>query len=181
MTFEIHVNEKIVLKLRNEDDVEKMFELVDNNREHLQPWFPWVDTTLTTDDSREFILKCHEKFIGKKALDLGVWYDGVLVGSMGFHTIKQEHDWAEIGYWVAKEYEGKGIITACTKAIIEYGFNELNLHRIQIRCDSLNLKSKAIPERLGFTYEGTTREDHKRNGMYSNGLIYGLLRNEWNG
>lgn len=179
MNFEIQVNEKTALKLRHKEDAEAMFKLTDKNREHLRPWLPWVDTTLSPQDSETFILTCQEKFEKKTAADFGVWYEGQLVGSMGFHTINSTNEWAEIGYWLDKDHEGKGIMTECVKAMINYGFNKHGLHRIQIRCSSLNIRSAGVPKRLGFTLEGTVREDHKRNGEYSDGLIFGLLKNEW--
>ena len=182
MNFEIKVNETTSLKLRHVEDAEVFFNLVDVDREHLRPWLPWVDKTLTVDDSKKFIEECLEDFELKKSADFGVLHEGKWVGSMGFHTIRQRHEWAEIGYWLSKDCNGKGIMTECVKAMINYGFNDLGLHRVQIKCDADNVKSKAIPERLGFTLEGTTREDHKKeDGRFSDGLIYGLLRDEWRG
>ena len=181
MSFEIKVHDNLFLKLRKEEDAEAFFEIVERNREEFRKWFPWVDTTLSSEDTKKFILGCQEKFEANEAVDLGVWYEGRWVGSMGFHTIKLNHQWAEIGYWIDGDYVGKGIMTECVKAMIRYGFNELNLHRIQIRCDSVNVKSKAIPERLGFRLEGVVREDHKKGDSFSDGLIYGILRNEWAG
>lgn len=179
MDFEITINDKISLKLRHEGDAEVFFEIVDRNREEFKKWFPWVDKTLNVEDTKKFLLECQEKFKEKKAADFGVIYDGKWVGSMGFHTIKLDHEWAEIGYWLDGDYVGKGIMTECVKAVINYGFKELHLHRIQIRCDSFNTRSKAIPERLGFKLEGVTREDYKRDGKFSDGLTYGLLKSEW--
>ena len=179
MNFEIQVNDKIVLKLRNEEDAQAFFEIVNRNREEFQKWFPWTNTTLSSEDTKKFIIKCQEEFNDKKAADFGVLYEGKWVGSMGFHTIKFDHEWAEIGYWLDGDFVGKGIMTECVKGMINYGFDDLHLHRIQIKCDSINTKSKAIPERLGFKLEGVTREDHKRDGVFSDGLIYGLLKSEW--
>lgn len=180
MAFEIKINEKLSLKLRGEEVAADLFLLVDKNREHLRPWLPFVDLTLSQEDTKKFLIGCLEKFESKKALDLGIWYEGKWIGSMGFHTINSSNEWAEIGYWISKEYEGKGLMTLCVRAIIDYGFKELNLHRIQIKCDALNLKSKALPEKLGFKLEGVLKEDHKHENVFSDGLVYGLLRSEWN-
>lgn len=179
MNFEIQVNEKTALKLRHKEDAEIVFLLVDKNREHLRPWLPWVDTTLSSLDTEKYIEMCLEKFEKKETADFGIYYEDKLVGSTGFNKIDLVNEWAEIGYWLDKDHEGRGIMTECVKAMINYGFNELGLHRVQIRCSSLNLKSEGIPKRLGFSLEGTVREDHKRNGEFSDGFIFGLLKNEW--
>lgn len=176
--FEIKINENLSLRLRQEKDVDEMFALTDKNREHLRPWLPWVDVTLTSGDTRKFIEKCKEKFEKKTGADFGIFYDDSLIGSMGFHTIDPTNSWAEIGYWIDKDHEGKGIMTECVKAIIKYGFEDLNLHRIQIVCDSLNFKSRALPEKLGFSLEGVLKEKTKSGESFSDELIFGLLKNE---
>lgn len=181
MNFEIKINEKLSLKLRNAEDAEAMFLVSDKNRGHLRPWFPWVDVTLTAEDTKKYLLGELEKFEKKESADFGIWYEEQWIGSMGFHTINNTHQWAEIGYWIAKDYEGKGIMTECVKAVIAYGFNTLNLHRIQIKCDSRNKRSEAIPKRLGFSFEGRTRESRKNEEGFSDGLTFGLLKEEWLG
>ena len=179
MKFEIKVSDNLSLKLHQEEDAEAVFKLVDLNREYLRPWLPWVDSTISADDTRKFIQECQSGFESKEKADFGVMFDGVWIGSMGFHTIKSNSGWAEIGYWLSKDYTGRGIMTSCVRVMIDYGFNELGLHRIQIQCDSDNIQSKLIPERLGFKLEGVIRENCQKNGKYSDGLIYGLLKTEW--
>lgn len=192
MNFEIKVNDKLSLKLRHAEDAEAtnlvtykfvnfyaIFTHKNRNREQLRQWLPWVDATLTAEDTKKYLEGELENFKNKKTADFGVWYENAWVGSMGFNQIDLINEWAEIGYWLDKDYEGKGIMTECVKAMINYGFNDLNLNRIQIRCSNLNLRSKAIPERLGFVLEGTLRQDHKRNGEFSDSLTFGLLKKEW--
>lgn len=179
MNFKITINEKLSLQLRHEEDAESFFALVEKNRENFDIWFPWVKKTQSGEDMKVFILKCQEEFKSGTSADFGVMYEGRWIGSMGFHTINTKNAWAEIGYWIDKEYEGKGLMTECVKAVIDYGFRDHHLHRIQIKCDARNLKSKAIPERLGFTLEGVIREDHKHDDVFSDGLVYGLLKREW--
>ena len=181
MDFEIKINEKLSLKLRNKSDAEESFDAVDKNREELRRWLPWVDATVSAQDTEKYIVLCREKFEKKETADFGIVYEGKLAGSVGFNTIDLKNEWAEIGYWLATSHQGRGIMTDCVRAMINYGFNELHLHRIRIKCDSSNIKSKAIPERLGFKLEGIIRESRKHNGEFSDGLIYGLLDKEWNG
>ncbi len=179
MNFEIKIDDKLSLKLRGVEDAEACFTLTDKNREHLREWLPWVDVTLTSEDTKKYLEKQLENFSKKITADFGISYEGKWIGSMGFNEIDEENKWAEIGYWLAKDYEGRGLMTLCVQAMIDYGFKDLNLHRIQIRCDARNIRSKAIPERLGFTLEGVLRQNHKKESIFSDGLIYGLLKEEW--
>lgn len=184
MEFSIKVDEELSLKLRHEEDTVAVFNLVEKNRSHLRPWLPWVDRTLTQEDSKKYIIGELENFKNKKTADFGIFYQEKLVGSMGFNKIDSVNQKAEIGYWIDSDYEGKGIMTKCVTSIINYGFNELNLNRIEIRCSVLNKRSAAIPQRLGFTLEATLREDHKitdpETGVeFTDGLIFGILKKEW--
>lgn len=179
MDFEIKINEKLSLKLRKVEDSDLIFNLIDVNREYLKKWLPWVNKTLSTKDTEKYILLCIDKFNSRETADFGIWYGGQWVGSMGFNKIDTVNNNAEIGYWLSSCYQGKGIVTECVKEMLNYGFIDLNLNRIQIRCSYLNTKSKAIPERLGFKLEGVLRQDCKLDGKYSDGLIFGILKSDW--
>ena len=85
----------------------------------------------------------------------------------------------EIGYWLGREYEGRGIMTDACRAVITHLFRELELHRVEIRCAVGNLRSAAIAKRLGFTLEGTQREAQLVGGQYHDLFVYGMLRQDW--
>jgi ribosomal-protein-alanine N-acetyltransferase len=93
-------------------------------------------------------------------------------------------DWAlpefEIGYFAEVNHQGKGFVTEAVRETIKILFNELNAHRISLKCDENNLRSIRVAERCGMVREGKLREN-KRNpdGTYSNSLIYGLLKSEY--
>jgi len=84
-----------------------------------------------------------------------------------------------IGYWLAQNHEGRGIITDCTRAMVNYGFNTLKLNRIYIHCASENIRSRAIPERLGFIQEGVLQDAECVNGVYHDLIVYGMVKRKW--
>jgi ribosomal-protein-serine acetyltransferase len=85
----------------------------------------------------------------------------------------------EVGYGIGSAHEGRGLVTAATRALIDIGFGELGLHRIVIRAGVGNARSRAIPERLGFTLEGHAREEGRGSGGFYDIVVYGLLDREW--
>lgn len=85
-----------------------------------------------------------------------------------------------IGYYLDKQFEGHGIMTQAVEALIKYCFDEIDLNRIEISAAVHNEKSRAIPERLGFTREGMLRDNELLNGIYSSSYIYSLLKSEYN-
>jgi ribosomal-protein-serine acetyltransferase len=179
MEFEIRVSDHITLKMRTVQDAEDFFTLVDKNREKFRTYLAWVDDTKSVKEVEDFIVRCSKSFEDKTGADFGVQYDGVWIGSMGFHGVDAINKKAAIGYWLDADYEGRGIMTECVKAIISYGFETLDLNRIEILCATTNTKSRAIPERLGFTLEGTLRQYHRINGAYVDDIVFSLLKSEW--
>lgn len=84
-----------------------------------------------------------------------------------------------IGYYLAEKHQYKGIMTKCTQAMIKYVIEELDMNRVEIRMSTRNDKSRAIPERLGFTCEGLLRNEEFIQGEFSDSYIYSLLKKEY--
>jgi len=104
---------------------------------------------------------------------------GRLAGIIGAGGIDRNARKVEIGYWLAKEYEGKGLMTRAGKALVAYLFETAALNRLDIRCDVRNTRSRALAERLGFMHEGTRRQADKIGGEFVDMHCFGLLREEW--
>lgn len=179
MSFEIRINEKLSIKMPTLEDAKDVFDVIDKNRDHLDEWLDWVKDTKSFKDTEDNIIERIEKFKNKESASFLISYEGVWVGSVGFIDINEKHKKGEIGYWLASDVGGKGIMTECVNAIIDYGFRDLDLHRIVIRCNSKNIKSIAIPKRLNFTFEGIIREDRLKDGVFSDTSIWGILKEEW--
>jgi RimJ/RimL family protein N-acetyltransferase len=91
------------------------------------------------------------------------------------HTISWTHESCEIGYWIAKEFEGRGYISETVK-LLEDTLFQLGFHRIEIRCSSTNQRSAAVPKRLGYRHEGTLIAHQKEFGQWRDTLIFAKLR-----
>jgi len=156
-----------------------VFELTDKNREYLREWLPWVDSNQTVNDTRRFIQTVINQFKSNEGFQCGIWNEGKMTGVVGFHRVDWMNKNVEIGYWIAREYQGKGLITRSCKAMIDYAFREFNLKRVQIRCATGNIRSCAIPERLGFRKEGITLQGEYLYGRFVDLVVYGMLDGDW--
>ncbi|WP_077211076.1 GNAT family N-acetyltransferase [Bacillus dakarensis] len=177
--FAINVDKEIQLQLFHLYDAKELFELVERNRYYLREWLPWVDSITSPYQYHSIIPMWHQQFLEKSNIHTGIRYKGVLVGSIGLHNIDWFNLQASIGYFLAENAQGKGIISRAVRALIHFAFNQLGLHRIEIRCGEKNEKSRAIPERFGFIREGIIRDGEKLNGDFHNLIVYGMLKNEW--
>ena len=159
--------------------VEEVYSVTDANREHLRVWLPWVDGVKSADDTRAFIRKALEQFARDDGFHAGVWEDGKYVGGVGFHWINRNNGFTEIGYWLARSAEGRGIMTAACRSMINHAFSIWKLNKVEIRCAGGNHRSRAVPKRLGFTEEGTLRQINKIGSTYHDIVVYGMLAGEW--
>lgn len=114
-------------------------------------------------------------------IHLRIVFRNKIVGATGYHGMDRASRSAEIGYWIAEEYMGRGLVTRCLERLLEYGFEELELNRIVIKCATENLRSQAIPERLGFTREGVERDGDWLHTRFVDQIVYSLLAREWAG
>ncbi|MDR3684346.1 MAG: GNAT family protein [Geothrix sp.] len=160
-------------------DAKALFPLVEANRERLRRWLPWVDANYSVLDTRAFILRVRAHARAGIGQSYGLWWKGALVGTAGFVWIDVANHSAAIGYWLAREAEGRGLMTAAVTALLRHGFRTLGLNRIEIRVGIRNRRSRAIPERLGFRREGTLRQVERLAGRFVDHAVYGMLAEEW--
>jgi len=160
------------------EDAEAVFQVVDVNRERLAEWMPWIDGTQGVEDQRAWIARVTADPDEREGV--GIFVDGRYVGGAGL-SVGPFRFAGEIGYWIDAAHEGRGLVTRAVRALVDLGFGELGLHRIAIRAGVDNARSRAIPERLGFTREGVLRGDGKGSAGYGfhDLVVYGLLEDEW--
>lgn len=177
--FYQEVDEEITLKLLVLTDSQALFQLTDQSRESLREWLGWVDNTKTVDDSRSFIEHTLQVYDDKKGLHAGIMYQHELAGIIGFNSFDWTNKIGKIGYWLATDFQGKGIMSRAVRSLIDYAFSELSLNRVEIRATYENKKSRAIPERLGFMEEGLIRQAEWLYDHYVDHVVYGMLASEW--
>ena len=127
----------------------------------LKLWMPWAQQMPTLEESESYVRRAQCQFLAREELTLFLFLKGTntMVGSSGLHQINWDIPKFEIGYWCRKRFQGQGYITESTEAIAQFAFDTLGAKRVGIRCDSKNVRSRRIPDRLGFRLEGTLRND----------------------
>lgn len=175
----ILIDNEMLLRSFQPDDAPELFRAVNESRQHLRPWFDWVDQTNKIEHSLHFIQKSLHELQYQESLALGIFYKSHIIGSIGVHHWDHTTKRAELGYWIAKKYEGKGILNKCLIRFIDFLFNKAALNKIEIRFMPSNSRSARVAERLGFKTEGLIRQSSIRNGKLEDIVITGLLKTEW--
>jgi ribosomal-protein-serine acetyltransferase len=174
------VDNDITLRELYEKDAEALFQLTDANRAYLRAWLPWLDQNQSIENTKWFIQSATEQARNGGAAQFGIWFRNELAGVIGYHRINTSNRSATIGYWIAENRQGHGIVTRSCAKLVEDAFATRQLNRVEIRCAVENKKSRAIPERLGFTLEGVLRQKEFVYGHFNDMAVYALLEKDYN-
>jgi ribosomal-protein-serine acetyltransferase len=177
--FSYQIDENLKLILSQQHQAEEITKVVRENLEQLKTWMPWAKDDYSIDSAREFIKFNLTEFARNGSFSASIILEGSFVGGVGFHNLDLRNKSAHIGYWLAKEAQGKGIMTRCCRVLFNYLFDDFGLNRIQINCNIENTKSRAVPERFGFKLEGIHRQVEWLNEEFRDWAIYAMLAEEW--
>ncbi len=176
--------ERIVLKVNMPriDLAKVMFETIAANREYLGKWLPWEKATLTVEDSMKYLVDTEKKIGEGTKVDYGIYLGERYIGNIGLFDIDEKKRSGEIGYWMSSEFSGKGYTSEAVRVLESEGFKNLNLNRIQIKCDERNTASAKVAEKCGYVFEGKHREDSISEYFkdFRSTLIFSKLRSEFN-
>ncbi len=133
-------------------------------------------------DAKQFLDFCFREY---RERGIGPWgmqlkETGAIVGNCGFpHIIFKDHC-GEVNYYVAPRHRGQGLALEALKALLEFGFRDIGLTRIQARCDPDNLSSERVMQKAGMRFEGLTEQARSSKDPSPKQKLYAILRSEFN-
>lgn len=141
------------------------------------PRWTVVPSPYTDEHAADFVGMVAKWWADDEATTWGIRHDNALVGMIGLHDVASNPSGgdAEIGFWMAPQYRGKGYVTEACEAVIAWGFSELRLARIEWRAVAGNLASARAAQSLGFQYEGLLRQGHSSPRGRADAWVAGLL------
>ena len=158
----------------------ELAELFQRDNHDLYQWLAWEQ--FEDPESAKGFLEGFAKGRGEGTRRLfGLWLDRTLVGGTLYPTINMRSGIAEIGVFLAAPARGRGIVTEAVKLMVDHAFGDLGMRRVEWRCSPTNLPSRAIPQRLGFTLDGTLRQVFQVREAYLDLEVWSVLREEWPG
>ena len=178
--FQLLVDDEIALVLAEERHAQAMTDLIKRNQVRLARWEPWAEQPATVDSTRAYIRAALEDFLRGCQVSTIIALDGGrrFIGRCGLRI--NPHAWSgDVGYWIDAEYEGRGITRRATQALISSAFRELALKRVDLRTSVDNKRSRALAERLGFSFEGIhargLRFAHRTDDL----ALYSVTSEQW--
>lgn len=168
----ISVNNDLILQVPNAtNDVDKIYPLVNNSRGTLAKWLPWA-LTETREIQQKFFEQNLIDFKKHKSVCFGILYQNHYAGLIGFNTIDYNLQQSEIGYWLADEFVGHGIMHDALLALVNYGFNEYQLKKIILKIAVDNKRSNQVAINAGFKLNRVIKNGLKLNDGFHD-------ENEW--
>lgn len=173
------ITERIVLSRPTENDLEDFVFQINScedfsknlfnipypyPKENFLEWLPICDEGIEKGTSYRFGIR--EKSNKK------------LIGLIGIH-INKEHQKAEIGYWLGKNFWGKGYLTETLKAVLKFGFEELQLNKIYATHYLHNPASGKVMENSGMKLEGLLKQEYFHNGQFLDVNRYSILKEDF--
>lgn len=170
---------KMICKIRKWDlsDAADLAAALSNKKvqENLRDGLPYPYTKQDGTDYISAMLSADQN----ETFAFAITVDNKVIGSIGIFRQGNIHrQTAELGYYIAEEYWGKGIMTGAVKQICEYVFDKSNMIRIYAEPFAYNTASCRVLEKAGFQYEGTLRNNAVKNGEVIDMKMYSLLKTE---
>jgi RimJ/RimL family protein N-acetyltransferase len=153
--------ERLLIRKPMPGDGEVVHKAIQASLNELKAWLPFAHSNQTEEDCEAVVREAHAKFLSREDLRLHILnkMTGEFIGSSGLHRINWDIPKFEIGYWIDTQFSGMGYVTEATEGITNFAFTTLKAKRVEIRCDPKNLRSRAVPERLGFKLEGILKNE----------------------
>ncbi|UIP27537.1 GNAT family N-acetyltransferase [Photobacterium sp. TLY01] len=174
--FSQSVDQDIELVLVQPSFAARYVELVNTHYDYLSQWLAWPPHCHTEADFTDFIRRSLHEYAEGKSMVCGIFYRGQLVGNCSFNTLDHSLKTADIGYWLAADFQGQGIITRVCRHLFRLAFDHFAMEKVVISAAVDNTASRAVAERLGMTLEGVITRSENLNGRILDHAIYALQR-----
>lgn len=167
--------ERLLLRRVSESDANEVMELRGNPET-----MKFVPRPLVTirEEALAHITMIEDKIVNNIGINWAITVKGnpKLIGIIGHYKIQPENHRCEIGYMILPQYNGQGIVTEAVKALLIYGFDDLQMHSIEAVIDPSNLASARVLQKSGFVKEAHFIENEYYNGKFYDSVIYSLLK-----
>ena len=167
----------ILLRPYRTDDVEELYEAVRESIRELQPWMPWCHPDYSIEESREWLASREDAWNNRAEYGFHVSdvSSGRFLGGVGLNQINGLYRAANLGYWIRTSAAGRGVATRAARLAARFGFEELNLLRIEIVAATGNLASQRVAEKVGAVREGVMRKRLFVHGVEHDAVLTSLI------
>ena len=197
--FQLGVDHETTLRTLHPDDAQELFDVLEQNRARLKPWIHPSALPETSKATRKYTIECYfdsldpleaidTPYIDEvrpyfpplhPSMEMGIWLRRALAGVISLGILGDSETAAEFGYWIAEAHEGRGIVTRCVTALTDYAIEHMKIERFVIGCAATNLRSRAVPERLGYHLHATVPHAEAVGAFVYDRVLYEIRSAAW--
>jgi ribosomal-protein-serine acetyltransferase len=172
---------RLMLRPFKRRDVAALHEAVSASIGELQPWLPWAES-YDRGVAQRFVRESVGAWSEGRAFDFtirGIDDPNRHIGNVSVWPTSQQNNIGEVGYWIRSDETGNGLGAEATTRAMQIGFEEMGLHKVQLRIAVGNMASDRIAEKLGFVMEGTLRDEVRIGTRWLDHTVWSMLEREW--
>lgn len=169
---------RLILRRMLPDDAQNLFEYASNPE--IPKYLSW-EAHKSIDDSLRYLKLMLQRYENAEVSEWGIIFkeNNKFIGTAGFLGWITSSNRAEIAFALSQEYWNRGIMTEVIKEIITFGFEKMELNRIEARCFTENIASERVMIKSGMSFEGVLREQMLAKSRYNDLKLYSILRKEF--
>lgn len=158
-------------------DASELWHAVESCRSYLEPWLPWVPFQTAPEACQQYAeLSMHDWDYGRAVrLSIRERPSRRLIGVVSVENLQHLNLSGELGYWIRKDANGRGLMTEAAGAVVQWAFRVAGAHRIRVAAATDNHASLGVIRRLGFSFEGISRQAEFVAGRWLDHAVFGKL------
>lgn len=177
--FSVPLGENAQLRPLEPWQAAEFLDHMDRAREYVDPWIPWAGLSTDLDSARTVLQRYADRAAADTGRIYGIWLDGVLVGGTLFVSFDAKTGVCEVGCWLERSAEGRGLVTRAIRHQLDWAFRERGMHRVQWVNAAHNVRSAAVAQRLGMRLDGVMRASFPYRGERHDHQVWSVLADEW--
>jgi ribosomal-protein-serine acetyltransferase len=155
----------------------EVWEAAQSSMVELRPWMAWAATP-TLEETERFASKAEDQWASGAAFHFSILENGSVIGGTSIEVRAPVERIGELGYWIRSDRCGRGFATEAAASLVDFAFEIIGLHRLELRAGVGNRASQRVAEKVGFQREGTLREASRGAESTYHSYLYGLLASD---
>ncbi|MFJ9854446.1 GNAT family N-acetyltransferase [Streptomyces sp. NPDC101150] len=152
---------------------------IDRARDSVDPWIPWATFSSDLDSATATLQRYADRLAQDGGRIYGIWLDDTLVGGVMFTRFERDSGVCEIGCWVERAGQGRGLVTRACRVLIDWAFQQRGMSRVEWWVAAGNARSIDVARRLGMTRDGVLRQRYPYRGVRHDSEVWSVLSGEW--
>jgi len=174
--------DSILLRPYQEGDMNQVYEAVRESITELKPWMPWCHDDYSIEESKTFITSQPKEWESGTNYQFAIIdsSNGQYLGGCGINHINYNDRVVNLGYWVRTSRTRQGVATESTLLLVHFGFDRLNLNRIEILAAVDNKASQRVAEKAGAVREGILRNRNVIQDRINDTVVFSFIPSDFN-